>query len=141
MAPPAASESAVLQQLLAGQGATDQRFEEIFRRLDKAENTAGEARDVAREIVTILREQNALEKITEVRSEARNLVADLRADVVAANKVLRDANANLEERVQGLEDTRTAGFGAMKGAKLAWEMGKLVAAMGGGALLIKLFGG
>lgn len=141
MPPAGVSENALLQQLLAGQGATDQRFEELFRRMEKNETTASEARDWAKEAVTIMREQNALARVAELKAEAHQIVADLRQDVVAANTELRKADIALEERVQGLEDTRTATVGMAKGGRLVVEGLKMLIAAGGGAWMFKLFGG
>lgn len=141
MPPPGGSaQDDLLQRLLTGQGSTDQRFEELFRRLDKAEKTAGEARDIAREIVTTLREQNALVKIQEVRDEARSLVAALRSDLVLSVKNLRGDYDPAVARIDALEASRDKGAGMARGLKLALEIGKVIASAGGGALLLKLLG-
>jgi len=86
---PARSEAALLSKLVAGQAQSDQRFEELFRRLDRAEETAGEARDIAKELVTILREQDIGSRIVELRNEMRGEQAALRHDFVLANGNLR----------------------------------------------------
>lgn len=144
MPPPgqsASSEESKLQLLLAGQGATDQKFAEIFRRLDKAETTAGEARDTAKEIVTILREQNALARIAEVRAEVHQLVQDLRADLVKAVENLRKEAASADEKITGLEATRSTASGTARAGRWLFEVAKLICAAGGGALVLRIVGG
>lgn len=95
------NDSAVLSQLVAGQAKAQQQFEELFRRLDRAEETAGEARDTAKELVTILREQDTGTRITEMRSDFRAGMAEIRQDFVAANTRLRQ---DLETEVRSRKD-------------------------------------
>ena len=98
------SDTALLNKLLSGQAASDQRFEEILRRLDRAESTAGEARDTARELVTILREQDTGARIVEIRTELRAGMAELRQDFVAANtRVRTDLDTETTRRVEAIE--------------------------------------
>lgn len=93
-----------LEQIIAGQARADQRFEELFRRLGKAETMAGEARDTAREVVTILREQDTAVRLAEMRAEVTGQVSALRQDVVAANGTLRkDLDAEVSDREQADE--------------------------------------
>lgn len=93
-----------LNQLLAGQARSQQQFEEVFRRLDRAEETAGEARDTAKELVTILREQDTGARIVEMRTEMRAGLAELRQDVVAANTRLRgDLDAECKARTDAID--------------------------------------
>lgn len=117
MTAPPRGQNAQLNKLVAGQATTDQRFEELFRRLDRAEETASEARDTAKELVTILREQNTGERLTEVRNEMRSIAAEMRQDFVAANGRLRDGldrevgdrkkeDEALSDRIDGLEADR-----------------------------------
>jgi hypothetical protein len=143
MAPPAGSsrpDYETMERLISGLAASDERFREIFRRLDKAEKTAGEARDSSREILTVLREQDALAKVAEAKAELRGLVADLRQDVVKANTSLRGEAVRITERVEALEVVRTETRGMARGARLIAEAAKLVAASGVGAFLAKHFG-
>lgn len=100
------SENAILNKLLAGQAASDQRFEEILRRLDRAEETAGEARDTARELVTILREQDTGAKMVELRTEFRAATSEMRQDFVAANSRVRHDVDDLATRIASLEAER-----------------------------------
>lgn len=102
-----------LNRLLAGQARSQQQFEEVFRRLDRAEETAGEARDTAKELVTILREQDTGARIVEMRTEFRAGMAELRQDFVAANTRIRSdleleckERRLLEDRVEALEADR-----------------------------------
>lgn len=139
--PGAASENDLLQRLISGQATTESRFTELFRRLDKAEGVAAEARDTSKEIATILREQNALARVAELRAEAHQLVADLRVDLVAAVKHLRETIDPCIEDVTSLKDARNTGVGMARGARFAFEAFKIVGAAGGGAVLLKLFGG
>ena len=96
-----------LEQIIAGQARADQRFEELFRRLGKAETMAGEARDTAREVVTILREQDTAVRLAEIRAEMIQTVAGLRQDVVAANGTLRTDLDSLKARIGKLEEARS----------------------------------
>jgi hypothetical protein len=105
------NESTAWNQLLAGQARSQQQFEEVFRRLDRAEETAGEARDTAKELVTILREQNIGERLAETRGEMVALVAALRQDVVMANGLIRTDVKDLCERVEVLEAERNKVIG------------------------------
>lgn len=114
MAPAGGGANALLNQIIAGQARGDQRFEELFRRLGKAEATAGEARDLSKEMVTILREQDMGARLTEMRAEMRQASAELRQDVVAANSRLREdlqreaeAREALEVRLVALENERS----------------------------------
>lgn len=101
----------VLNQLVAGQAANQQRLEELFRRIDGAEKTAGEARDTAKEIATILREQNMGERMGEMRTEMMGQVSALRQDVVAANGLLRQEHQALSDRLGALETKATKAVG------------------------------
>jgi ABC-type phosphate transport system auxiliary subunit len=105
------TENSGFNQLLAGQAKAQQQFEEVFRRLDRAEETAGEARDTAKELVTILREQNIGERLAETRGEMAGLVAALRQDVVAANTLIRSDAKELCDRVEALEAERNKVIG------------------------------
>lgn len=115
-------DQALLAQLIAGQARSDQRFEEMFRRLGRAESTAAEARDLGREMVTILREQDVAGRLTEMRGEMIRASSDLRQDVVAANNRLREdlasevetraeADKALDGRLEVLETARSQVIG------------------------------
>ncbi len=103
---PRQSSSQQLDKIIAGQARADQQLEEIFRRLGKAESVAGDARDTAREVVTILREQDTAARLAEMRAEMIQQVAALRQDVVAANGSFRKEVEALEVRIKALEDAR-----------------------------------
>lgn len=103
---PRQSSSQQLDKIIAGQARADQQLEEIFRRLGKAESVASDARDTAREVVTILREQDTAARLAEMRAEVTQSVAALRHDVVAANGTLRKDMDALESRVAVLEAER-----------------------------------
>lgn len=126
-----------VRELAAGQAQTVARFDEVFRRLNIAEGTAGEARDLAKEIITILREQDSLARIAEARAEAQQMVAALRQDVVHANTGLKSDVASLGARVDALETLRDTGMGAAKGAQWLWNTLSALAGGGGVALLLK----
>lgn len=132
------SGDALLRELVAGQAQAAARFDEVFRRLGLAEGTAGEARDLAKEIVTILREQDALARVSEAKAEATMQVSALRQDLVHAMTEQRKVTDDHAERIDALEQLRTQASGAAKGARWLWDALKIVAGMGGGALLIKL---
>lgn len=134
---PDASTEELLRGIAASLAAGDARFDELFRGLGQAQADAREARDSAREVSLILREQNALAKIEELRAEARGLVAALREDVVLAQANERKARADLDKKVGDLEKLRDQGTGALKGARLAWDLARLLGAGGIGAGLIK----
>lgn len=103
----------LLRDLIAsGQAATDAKLEAIYRAVEMAQADAREARDTAKETAVIIREQNVLAR-----------VADLRG------------------RVEALEVIRSEGQGMARGARLLLQVGKLAGAAGGGALALKLFGG
>lgn len=100
----AAPREATLNQLVSGQAKAQQQFEELFRRLDRAEGTAGEARDLAKELVTILREQDTGARILEMRTEMRDTSAAMRTDFVHANTGLRkDLDAEAKARVDAID--------------------------------------
>lgn len=152
MPPPEGADTALLRELIAGQARSDARFDEVFKRLEKAEEVGAAARDAAREIVTILREQDALARVAEVKADTRSMIADLRADVVKAITGLKESQSaqaeefrpalsDLDERLATLEAERTEKQGMAKGARLIAEGVKLLIAAGGGAFLVKLFGG
>lgn len=116
-APSSRPYSAQLSKLMAGQAATDQRLEELFRRQDRVEKASGEARDLAREVVTILREQDTGARIQELRAELERQAAALRQDMVAANTILRGQVGDLDTRLKALEADRNkvVGLGAFFG--------------------------
>ncbi len=100
----AAPREATLNQLVAGQAKAQQQFEELFRRLDRAEGTAGEARDLAKELVTILREQDTGAKLLEMRTEMRAASSEMRQDFVAANTRIRtDLEAECTARTEAID--------------------------------------
>lgn len=103
---PRPTQAQLLEQVIAGQAKVGQQVEEIFRRLAKAEAVGSDARDTAREVVTILREQDTAARLAEMRSETRNHVDGLRHDVVAANTRLREDVEELTGRVAALEAER-----------------------------------
>ncbi|CAN5176644.1 hypothetical protein BH09PSE1_BH09PSE1_23420 [soil metagenome] len=140
----------LLNQLVAGQAKAQQQFEELFRRLDRAETTAGEARDTAKELVTILREQDTGARLTEMRVEQRDGLAALRTDVVAANtrirtdldtetKARRDADDAIDIRLLALEAERNkvvgvAGFFSWLAKVAPWLLAGIAAFLAGSGL-------
>lgn len=130
--------SAMLQQVLAGLAAVEARQEETTKAVSSAQADAREARDTAREIAVILREQNALERVAELRAEARQIVADLREDMVKAITSVRSEVKEHTGRIEGLEALKTKGQGMLLGGRWTFDLLKIVAGAGGGALLIKL---
>ncbi|NQE62974.1 hypothetical protein [Caulobacter sp. RHG1] len=130
--------SAMLQKVLAGLAAVEARQEETTKAVASAQADAREARDTAREITVILREQNALERVAEVRAEARKLVADLRADVEHAMTLVRTEQKTQNSRLDAIELLKTKGQGVLLGGKWTLDLLKIVAGAGGGALLLKM---
>ena len=97
------SQEALLRELLVGQAATQERIESLSRQTKAAQADAREARDLVRRVATILEEQDIKAKLEEMRSEARQGVADLRSDVVNANTNLKREILDLDGRVTELE--------------------------------------
>jgi len=132
MTPASARDEPLLNQLVAGQAKAQQQFEELFRRLDRAETTAGEARDTAKELVTILREQDTGARLTEIRTEQREGLSALRTDVVAANTRLRldvEAEATAREAADTELDKEITTL-ATRVASLEAERNKVVGVAG-----------
>lgn len=119
-------------------GAMEGRLDSLERAQVATAEDAREARDLAKEIIVILREQNALERVAENRAEARKLVSDLREDVVNANTLIRADHKALCTRVDALEALKTKGQGVMMGGKWVIDGFKIIAAAGGGAIILKL---
>lgn len=119
-------------------GALEGRMDSLQSAQAATAEDAREARDLAKEIIVILREQNALERVAENRAEARKLVSDLREDVVAANTLMRGDHKTLVGRVDALENLRTQAQGAAKGGKWVLDTLKIVGGAGGATVLIKL---
>lgn len=119
-------------------GALESRMEGLERSQADIHSDTREARDGVREIMVTLREQNALERVAEVRSEGRQQNASLREDVVAANTRIRDELKTLTGRVDALDTLKTQAQGAAKGGKWLLDTLKIVAGAGGGALVLKL---
>ncbi|MBI1682368.1 hypothetical protein [Caulobacter hibisci] len=119
-------------------GTLEGRMESLERAQAATAEDAREARDLAKEIIVILREQNALERVSEVRSEARKLVGDLREDVVAANTGMRTDLKSIRTDVDALMNLRTQAQGAVKGGKWVIDALKIIAGAGGGAIILKL---
>lgn len=128
----------LLQQILAAQAGQEARLEQFATGLAAAQSDAREARDTAKEIAVILREQNALERVAEFRAEARTLVADLRADVEHAFTPVRVDLKQLRLEVDALNALRTKGQGVALGGKWVFDILKVVVGAGGGAMLLKL---
>jgi hypothetical protein len=72
---------------------------------------AREARDLARDLKTILQEQNAPQRIVELRAEMKVGDQDLRVDLVHAQTQvrteMREANALLTERIDTVSERTT----------------------------------
>lgn len=113
-------------------------MEDLTKRVVAAQADAREARDTAKEIAVILREQDLLERIGEVRTEGRKLVGDLRADVEHAFTPVRAEIKQLRADVDGLISLKTKGQGALAGGKWLLDILKVVAGAGGATVLIKL---
>lgn len=103
----------MLRQLAAGQAATQARLDEVVRSLEATQADAREARDLGNRIATRLEEQDIVGRLAEHRGEMRQVVAEIRNDVAAANTRLRRdladeavARKDLEARIQALEDAR-----------------------------------
>lgn len=131
-------QSELLQQVLTGLAGVEARQEETTKAVGQAQADAREARDTAREIAVILREQNALERVAELRAEARQLVADLREDTVKAITSVRSEVKAHGERLDVLEVLKTKGQGVLMGGKWTLDLLKFIAGAGGGALLLKM---
>lgn len=119
-------------------GALESRMEGLERSQADIHSDTREARDGVREIMVTLREQNALERVAEAKTEGRQLVASLREDVVAANTAMRNELKTLTGRVDSLDALRTQAQGAAKGGKWLLDGLKIIAGAGGGALLLKM---
>lgn len=138
MTTPSARQTDLLQQILTAQAGQEARLEQLAKSAEAAQVDAREARDTAKEIAVILREQNALERVAEVRAEGRKLVADLRADVEHAFTPVRAELKQLRADLDGLMSLRTKGQGVALGGKWMLDGLKIVAGAGGGALLLKV---
>jgi len=119
-------------------GAIEGRMDSLERAQASTAEDAREARDLAKEIIVILREQNALERVAENRAEARKMVSDLREDVVAANGLIRTELKVVRADVDTLLNLRTQAQGAAKGGKWLLDTLKIIAGAGGGALILKM---
>lgn len=129
-------QGAQLTRLAEGQATTNQRLDEIFRRMERAEEVAAEGRDTAKELVTILREQNTGAKIVALQTELRAGVAELRQDFVKANGTIRTDLDALEKRVEDLETDRSkvvgvAGFFSWMAKTAPWGIGVIMAFIAG----------
>ena len=132
----ARGQGAQLTRLAEGQATTNQRLDEIFRRMERAEEVAAEGRDTAKELVTILREQNTGAKIVALQTELRAGVAELRQDFVKANGTIRTDLDALEKRVEDLENDRSkvvgvAGFFSWMAKTAPWGIGVIMAFIAG----------
>lgn len=134
----ASRQAEMLQQVLSALAALEARQEETTKGVASAQADAREARDTAREIAVILREQNALERVAEVRAEARKLVADLRADVEHAMTLVRTEQKTQNSRLDAIELLKTKGQGVLLGGKWTLDLLKFIAGAGGGAILLKM---
>ena len=119
-------------------GALESRMEGLERSQADIHSDTREARDGVREIMITLREQNALERVAEAKTEGRQLVASLREDVVAANTALRADTKALRTDIDSLLALRTKSQGVLMGGKWVVDGLKVIAAAGGGALILKL---
>ena len=113
----AESNESLLREVLAGQAAFAARFEDLVNRLDATATDAREARDLGNRITTILKEQDIVARLAELRGETRQVVSEIRQDFVAANIRLREdlaietrerkaCHAELEKRLESLEEQR-----------------------------------
>lgn len=119
-------------------GGLESRMESLEKSQADIHSDTREARDGVREIMITLREQNALERVAEAKTEGRQLVASLREDVVSANTALRTDVKTLRTDVDALLSLRTKGQGVAMGGKWLIDSFKLVAAAGGGAVILKV---
>jgi predicted nucleic acid-binding Zn-ribbon protein len=119
-------------------GGLESRMESLEKSQADIHSDTREARDGVREIMITLREQNALERVAEAKTEGRQLVAALREDVVAANTPLRSDIKALRTDVDSLLALRTKGQGVVMGGKWIVDGLKVIAAAGGGAIILKL---
>lgn len=119
-------------------GALEARLDSLEHSQAQTSADAREARDVSKEILVILREQDALAKVAEVKAEATKKVEDLRADVVAANGLIRTELKTVRADVDSLLNLRTQAQGAAKGGKWVLDTLKIVGGAGGATVLIKL---
>lgn len=119
-------------------GGLESRMESLEKSQADIHSDTREARDGVREIMITLREQNALERVAEAKTEGRQLVASLREDVVSANTALRTDVKTLRTDVDSLLALRTKGQGVVMGGKWVVDGLKIIAAAGGGAVILKL---
>lgn len=108
---------ALLREVLQQLSKLDARVEALAEGQRATQEDAREARDLGNRVATILEEQNIVARLGEQRVELRQMVQDLREDVVAANTRLKNEmdalstrlNARceaLEKRVEPLEAER-----------------------------------
>lgn len=132
------TQATMLQQVLAGQAGQEARLEEMAKSISAAQADAREARDTSKEIAVILREQNALERVAEVKAEARQLVAALRDDTVKAINNVRTEVSGHGGRLDALELLKVRGQGVLQGGKWTLDLLKIIAGAGGGAVILKV---
>jgi phage shock protein A len=102
----------LLRQVLAGQAATQAKLESLDSWVRDVAADTKAARDGMMELRTITEQQDLPGRISEVRREALQAVADLRNDVVHQNVKIRDDLGEVDERVKTLEDLRERQAGA-----------------------------
>jgi hypothetical protein len=158
--PPRRAGGAPLAGIIAEQAAQGARLDDVVRRIEQVEQTSGEARDNTRDILATLREQDTSKRLAEQRAEYRQLVQDLREDVVRANGSLKEeirsvedaasngrsrlhekierAEAALVLRITPFENMRAQGTGVAKGVRWTIAALKMVVTALGGAGALRL---